>query len=92
MKLKGKRVMLSKPVVEKSAIELTPEAQESIDKANMAKWTHLDVFAVGDGITDSVKIGDKVYISKSAIERCEVVVIEEEIKLIVHETDVVLVW
>lgn len=91
MKLKGKRVMLSKPAVEKSAIELTPDAQESIDRANMTKWTHLEVFAIGDGV-DSIKIGDKVYISKSAIERCEVIAIEEEIKLIVHETDVVLVW
>lgn len=91
MKLKGKRVMLSKPVMEKSAIELSPDVQESVDRANMVKWTHLDVFAVGDGV-DSVKIGDSVYISKSAIERCEVIEVDNEIKLIVSEFDIVLIW
>jgi len=91
MKLKGKRVMLSKPEMEKSAIELSPEVQESIDRGNMIKWTHLDVYAVGDQV-ESIKIGDNVYISKSAIERSEIVEVEGEIKIIVSEFDVVIVW
>lgn len=91
MKLKGKRVLLSKPLVEKSAIEISPEVQESIDRDNMKKWTHLEVFAVGESV-DTIQVGDKVYIPKSGLERCEAVEVDGEIKLMVSDFDVAIVW
>lgn len=91
MKLKGKRVLLSKPFVEKSAIEISPEVQESIDRENMKKWTHLEVFAVGE-LVEGVSIGDKVYIPKSGLERSEVVEVEGDIKLMVSDFDIAIIW
>ena len=91
MKLKGKRVLLSRPVLEKSAIELTPEIQASLDQENMKKWTHLEVFAIGDQVTD-INVGDIVYLPKGAIEQCDVLEVEGEIKLMTSDFQIAIVW
>ena len=91
MKLKGKRILLSRPVMEKSAIELTPEVQASLDQENMKKWTHLEVFAIGDQVTD-INIGDVVYIPKNALEQSDVLEVEGEVKLMVSDFQVAIVW
>ena len=91
MKLKGKRVLLSRPVIEKSQIEISPEVQESIDKENMKKWTNLEVFAVGE-LVENIKVGDRVYVPKGALERCDVVDVNNEVKLMVSDFDVAIVW
>ena len=91
MKLKGKRVLLSRPVIEKSPIELTPEVQASLDQENMKKWTHLEVFAVGDLVTD-INVGDVVYLPKGAIEQCDVLDVEGEVKLMTSDFQIAIVW
>ena len=91
MKLKGKRILLSRPVMEKSAIELTPEVQASLDQENMKKWTHLEVFAVGDQVTD-IKVGDVVYLPKGAIEQCDVLDVEGEVKLMTSDFQIAIIW
>lgn len=91
MKLKGKRVLLSRPFVEKSSIEISPEVQESIDRENMKKWTHLEVFAVGESV-ETIQAGDKVYVPKSGLERSEIVEVDGEIKLMISDFDVAIVW
>lgn len=91
MKLKGKRVLLSKPEIEKSAIQMSPEVQEALDKENMKKWTHLEVFAVGE-MVENIKEGDVVYLPKSALERSDIVEVEGEIKLMVSDFDIAIVW
>ena len=91
MKLKGKRVLLSRPVLEKSAIELTPEVQAKLDQENMKKWTHLEVFAIGDQVTD-INVGDVVYLPKGAIEQCDILEVEGEIKLMTSDFQIAIVW
>lgn len=91
MKLKGKRVLLNRPVIEKSPIEMTPEVQESIDRENMKKWTHLEVFAVGDAV-EGISKGDVVYIPKGGIERSDIVDVKGEVKLMVSDFDIAIVW
>jgi hypothetical protein len=91
MKLKGKRVLLSRPVLEKSAIELTPEVQASLDQENMKKWTHLEVFAIGDQVTD-INVGDVVYLPKNAIEQCDILEVDGEVKLMTSDFQIAIVW
>jgi uncharacterized paraquat-inducible protein A len=91
MKLKGKRVLLSRPVIGKSAIEISPEVQESLDRENMKKWTNLEVFAVGE-LVENIKVGDRVYVPKGALERCDVVDVNNEVKLMISDFDVAIVW
>jgi len=91
MHLKGKRVLLSKPELEKSPIHMSPEVQENLDKENMKKWTNLEVFAVGESV-EGIKIGDKVYVPKGGLERSDVVEVDGEIKLMVSDFDIAIIW
>lgn len=91
MILKGKRVLLSRPVLEKSAIELSPEVQASLDQDNMKKWTHLEVFAIGDLVTD-IKLGDVVYLPKGAIEQCDILEVDGELKLMTSDFQIAIIW
>lgn len=91
MILKGKRLLLNRPHIEKSAIEMTPELQERIDRENFIKWTRLEVFAVGEDVA-GINTGDMVYVSKGSLESCDVIDIEGEIKLMVNEGSICIVW
>lgn len=91
MKLKGKRVLLSKPELEKSPIHMTLEVQENLDRENMKKWTHLEVFAVGESV-EGITVGDVVYIPKGGLERSDVVEVDGEIKLMVSDFDIAIIW
>lgn len=91
MKLKGKRVLLSKPEIEKSPIQMTLDVQENLERENMKKWTHLEVFATGEAV-ENIKVGDVVYVPKSALERSDVIEVEGEIKLMVSDFDIAVIW
>ena len=90
-KLRGKRILLSKPNTEKSSIELTTTQQAEIDAYLMKKWTTLEVFAIGDAVKD-IAVGDKVYISPSTIMHAELIDVEGGQKFLIREMDVVLTW
>lgn len=91
MKLLGKRVLLNKPETNKSTIELSETEKQQIEKELMVKWTILKVSAVGDEVT-MVKPGDTVYVYAHSLRNAEIVEIEETAKLIVHESEIAIVW
>jgi hypothetical protein len=91
MKLKGKRVLLNRPELEKSPIHMTPEVQESLDRENMKKWTHLEVYQIGESV-EGISVGDMVYLPKNAIERCDLVEVEGTLKLMVSDFDIAIIW
>jgi len=91
MKLKGKRVLLSRPVIEKSTIELSPEVQASLDQENMKKWTHLEVFAVGDLVTE-IQLGEIVYIPSNVLNQSDIVEVDGEVKLMISDFQIAIVW
>lgn len=90
-KLVGKRILLNKPTKPESKIQLSPEANEAMEKEMMAKWTSLEVFAVGHEV-DLVKPGDKVYVETYALQSAGVVSLGEDIKLMIGERDIAIVW
>jgi hypothetical protein len=91
MKLLGKRLLLNKPEVKKSTIELSEAEKEQMERELMSKWTTLEVSAVGDEVT-MVKPGDKVYVYAHSLRNAEIVEIENIPKLIVHESEIAIVW
>jgi hypothetical protein len=91
MKVKGKRVLVKRPIIEKSAIELTPEAQEDMLKRSFEKWTRLEVYAIGEEVV-GIYPGDKVMLTKSAIEGSEVVTVEDQSCLVINESSIMIVW
>jgi len=89
--LRGKRVLLTMPELKKSAVELSAKDEEAIMQEAMKKWQKLEVFAVGDEITD-VKVGDKVYVQTYALESGEKIEIDGTIKLMVPESTIAIIW
>lgn len=91
MKLLGRKLLLSFPQIEKSTIELSPEVQAEIDKELMKKWTALEVFAVGDEVT-KVNVGDRVYVGTGSLHDAERIEIDGEMKMLVGDYEVMIVW
>ena len=90
--LRGKRVMIEKPELKESLIELTPEVQELLDKEAISKWTRLKVHAVGTDVTDIVA-GDEVYVSPAMLMNAEVFKSEEEeVFMIIPDHAIVIVY
>lgn len=89
--LEGRRVLITRPEKKESLIELTPEVERALDAELMKKWTNLEVFAVGADIT-RVAAGDRVYIPARALETAELVPVGEEVKLMVSDYDIAIIW
>ena len=89
--LRGKRVLLTTPELKKSAVELSIKDEEAIMHEAMKKWQKLEVFAVGNEIED-IKPGDKVYVQTYALESGEKIEVEGQIKLLVPDTAIAIVW
>jgi hypothetical protein len=91
MKLRGRRVLVDIPEKKESAIELSEKDKAAIQESEMKNWTRLTVHAVGADVTE-VKPGDKVYLAVSAIQDAERVLIDEEIRLMVNEASIAIIW
>ena len=91
MKLMGRRVLINVPKKKESVIELTAKDEEILMKEAMALWTNLEVYATGDTVT-LVSAGDKVYLTTGSLQNAEKVEIEGEVKLMVSEGDIAIVW
>lgn len=89
--LRGKRVLLTMPELKKSAVELSAKDEEMIMQEAMKKWLRLEIFAVGDEVTD-VKVGDKVYVQTYALESGEKIEIDGSIKLMVPDNAIAIIW
>ena len=91
MKLRGRRVLINIPEKKESMIELTEKDKAMIQEDEMKNWTRLVVHAVGADVTEVVP-GDKVYLAVSAIQDAERVLIDDEIKLMVNEASIAIIW
>jgi hypothetical protein len=91
LQLKGKRVLLNKPVMKESPFELSEADKQALEMDMRKTWTKLEVYAIGDEV-ESVKVGDKVYMGMIGLQASEAVELEEGIKLMVAERDIAIVW
>lgn len=91
MKLRGRRVLIDLPEKKESAIELSEKDKAMIEEAEMRKWTQLNVHAIGEDVTE-INIGDKVYLTIGAIQDAERILIGDDMKLMVNEGSIAIVW
>jgi hypothetical protein len=89
--LVGTRVLLTKPQKPESKIMLDPAAEAAMEAEMMAKWTALEVFAVGDEVT-IVEPGDKVFVETYSLQNAGVVSIGDDIKLMIAQRDIAIIW
>jgi hypothetical protein len=49
------------------------------------------VFQIGESV-EGIEVGDMVYLPKGALERSDVIDVEGELKLMVSDFDIAIVW
>jgi hypothetical protein len=91
--LRGRTILLDVPQRKKSSIELSAKDEEALMQEAAKLWSKLTVYAVGDKV-EEVKAGDQVYVRTSALnmETVERIDIDGEIKLVLNEGDVIIIW
>lgn len=89
--LKGIRVLLTLPKRDDKGIVLTPELEEQMNREYATKMDNLEVYAVGDSVTD-LNVGDKVYVPVEELKRGTFITINGEEKLMVSSMSVALIW
>ncbi len=91
--LRGRTILLSVPERKKSGLELSAKDEQAIMQEAAKLWSRLSVYAIGDKVED-VSVGDEVYVRTSALnmETVERIDIDGEIKLVLNEGDVIIVW
>jgi hypothetical protein len=92
-KLRGRAILLNVPQRKKSVIELSAKDEEAMMQEAAKLWSKLTVYAVGDKV-EEVAVGDEVYVRTGALnmETVERIEIDGEIKLLLNEGDVVIIW
>jgi hypothetical protein len=92
-KLRGRAILLNVPQRKKSVIELSAKDEEAMMQEAAKLWSKLTVYAVGDKV-EEVAVGDEVYVRTGALnmETVERIEIDGEIRLLLNEGDVVIIW
>lgn len=90
-RLRGRRILLIKPVKKESSIKLNAETEAALDAAAMLQWTALEVFAIGEDVEDVV-VGDKVYVPTYGLQQAEVVEIDKKLYMMISEGDIAIIW
>lgn len=90
-KVMGHRVLLNRPQKKETGIQLTPELEAELMQEELKEYSSLEVFAVGDEVTD-VKPGDNVYVSPGTLVHSEVVTIDGSEKIMVRSMDIAIIW
>ena len=72
---------------------MSAKDEEAIMADAMKLWSRLTVFAIGEKV-EEVAVGDQVYIRTSALnmEQVERIDIDGQVKLVLNEGDVVIIW
>jgi hypothetical protein len=87
----GRRVLINVPKKKEQLIELSVSDEAEIESEAMKLWTKLEIYAVGDAV-EKLIVGDKVYITTGSLQNAEKVEIDNEIKLMVSEGDIAIIW
>jgi hypothetical protein len=92
-KLRGRAILLNVPQRKKSVIELSAKDEEAMMQEAAKLWSKLTVYAVGDKV-EEVAVGDEVYVRTGSLnmETVERIEIDGEIKLLLTEGEVVIIW
>ena len=91
-KLRGNRILLDYPDLEKSNLILDEATEEALKQEQVSKFYRLTVYAVGDTITD-INVGDEVLVDVGAIQgKAVMYIIGGKEKILVSPFDVILVW
>lgn len=90
-KLRGRRILLTKPVKKESAIQLSAGTEAQLDAEAMKQWTALEVYAIGEDV-EEVAVGDKVYVPTYGLQQAEILEVGGALRMMISEGDIAIVW
>jgi hypothetical protein len=92
-KWQGKIVLLDKPTYESKikGLELSPDAQASMEADLVKHYTRLKVHAVGEDVT-FCKAADEVLITPRQLSYCDTVEIDGKIKFVAQESHIIGIY
>jgi hypothetical protein len=91
-KLRGNRVYLELPKKEESKLVVDENTKEALQKEMLKKMSKLNVYAVGDLVTDIIP-GDDVLVDPSALSKSLIIPLSDEKDvLLVSPFDIIHVW
>jgi hypothetical protein len=91
-KLRGNRVYLELPKKEESKLVVDENTKEALQKEMLKKMSKLNVYAVGDLVTD-ITPGDDVLVDPTALSKALIIPLSDEKEvLLVSPFDIVHVW
>jgi hypothetical protein len=90
-KLRGRRILLIKPVKKESSIQLDAATDAALDASAMKQWTALEVFAIGEDV-EEVAVGDKVYVPTYGLQQAEIIDIDKTLYMMISEGDIAIIW
>ena len=72
---------------------MSAKDEEAIMADAIKLWSRLTVFAIGEKV-EEVAVGDQVYVRTGALnmEQVERIDIDGQVKLVLNEGDVVIIW
>jgi hypothetical protein len=91
MKLLGRKVLLTIPKRPESVIELTPEVEKQLEADMIKQWSKLEVYKTSADV-EAVKEGDFIYVSSNVLMNAERITIDEDVKMLINEYDISIVW
>lgn len=87
--LRGNRILLDYPDLEKSNIILDKATEAELKES---KFDRLKVFAVGDTVTD-VQVGDEVFMDPISLKHKGIqMLVGGKVKIVASPFDIILVW
>jgi hypothetical protein len=91
-KLRGQRVYITLPPREESKLIVDENTKEALNKELLVKMSKLQVFAVGDLVSD-IQEGDWVLVDPSALSKGLLVPIsDKQTVLMLSSFDVIHIW
>jgi hypothetical protein len=90
-KLRGRRILLTKPVKKESAIQLSAITEAQLDAEAMKQWTALEVYSIGEDV-EEVAVGDKVYVPTYGLQQAEILEVGGALRMMISEGDIAIVW
>lgn len=90
-KLRGRRILLTKPVKKESAIQLSANVEAEMDADAMKQWTALEVYAIGEDV-EEVTAGDKVYVPTYGLQQAEILEVGGALRMMISEGDIAIIW
>jgi hypothetical protein len=89
--LRGRRILITKPVKKESSIQLSAETEAALDAEAMKQWTALEVYAIGEDVEDVI-VGDKVYVPTYGLQQAEILEVGGALRMMISEGDIAIVW